>query len=378
MVPINVHIMHEDKFIDNALDLFNKNSQIDNYYIIFHEAVEVRPDLKRVFYVNDVKSASKVIDGLELRNKLGNIIIHFFDLNKLILFNIVSDKFDRSVFISWGGDFYNRSNFKIYDICGFKTCLFYLKRELVKDFLVPWALRDIYHGLFKQSGYHYQYQKAIRDVDCICTILDTEIELYKKKFGPTKEYLTFSYGDFTKFILNDEVRFEKNRNVIFGNSATVTNNHLDAIKYIRDSNSVGKIIIPLSYGDKIYAKLLMGKLLNIFNDKLEFLTDYIEKKKYNKIISKAGFFIFNNYRQQGLGNAITAIHSGAKVFFSEKSPVYRYFKNNNLHVYKISDFPSESKHLLEDDKARINRELIEKLFSESTVSEKIKHIVTAS
>jgi hypothetical protein len=91
-------------------------------------------------------------------------------------------------------------------------------------------------------------------------------------------------------------------------------------------------------------------------------------------------FIFNNYRQQGIGTIIIALWSGGKVFLSKKNVTSSFYKDNGLKIFSIEDdlFISNKPYLfnpLTREEILANRTCLLKLYSKEVVNKSIKDFI---
>lgn len=127
-------------------------------------------------------------------------------------------------------------------------------------------------------------------------------------------------------------------NIILGNSATETNCHLDALELLSKykENNI-KIYIPLSYGDVQYAEIVKIKARSIFREKVVFLETFIPPEEYRKCLTQMDIGIFNNNRQQALGNLAYLFATGAKIYLNEDSPLWEIFTKLTFAVHPINN-----------------------------------------
>lgn len=153
------------------------------------------------------------------------------------------------------------------------------------------------------------------------------------------------------------------RNILVGNSATFTNNHVEAIDWLKTKDLTGrKVIIPLSYGGSPalaeaiaqYAKKELGE------DKVQVLRDFMPFEAYNKLIHSCEIVLMNHLRQQAVGNSIQVLLNGAHLYLQEESTVYQFLKENGI---KLSAVKADTKLLgLEEADKQHNRKRTQELF----------------
>src|SRR5690606_8564482 len=120
-------------------------------------------------------------------------------------------------------------------------------------------------------------------------------------------------------------------------SAFYTNNHLEAFELLKNIDlGKKKIICPLSYGNRNYAKKIADKGKKRWKDNFVPLFKLMPLHEYNEYLRLCGIVIMNNYRQQAVGNILTMIWMGAKVFLNEETSLYKYLKRIGVFVFSIS------------------------------------------
>lgn len=107
--------------------------------------------------------------------------------------------------------------------------------------------------------------------------------------------------------------------IMIGNSATVSNRHIEILHAIQELSSDDVMIyIPLSYGDDIYADMVEQEAKNIFPGKVRTLRDFMPIEDYLAFLNTVDVAVFAHKRQQGLGNIISLVSMGKKCIFRQK------------------------------------------------------------
>jgi dTDP-N-acetylfucosamine:lipid II N-acetylfucosaminyltransferase len=87
----------------------------------------------------------------------------------------------------------------------------------------------------------------------------------------------------------------------------------------------------------------------------------------------------NHFRQQAMGNIISAIWHGAKVYLNQKNPAYHYFNRIGVRVLSIQnelDELSKSEVLLNNtDYILKNRNVLSKNYSQEVVLTRTKKLI---
>lgn len=341
-----LHLFPDEKFIDGAIDAFEHVYPNKNKYLVGLTDDNIRYIKKYIDIVLIAPIGSqKYQDYIGDITKYEAVVIHYLDDQKLkIIKNApIGVNF---VWISWGGDVYNRLSSWRYKLYGKATEIAITKS----------TSRNIYYFIIKKSFPYRLFQnikaelklelfrRVIRKINYFSTVLLPEKNIVQKHYQIRGSYVPFNYSNpdslnahyHEKFNLN---KTGSNNNILLGNSAAPTNNHIEAINFLSKFElGETKVIIPLSYGAnhnyinniKEHGEKVLGK--NFFP-----LNSMLQLDEYHKLISSCSVCIMNHYRQNGMGNVIFMIWIGTKVFLSERNPAYSYFKKLGVHIYSIEN-----------------------------------------
>ena len=204
-----------------------------------------------------------------------------------------------------------------------------------------------YKGIRKKIGYFYykylQYQnkvqgeiqkEIIRKMDFVATWCDYDIKL-AKNINPAIRDIFFSY--YTKENMgwpdSDKLIISHNGDILLGNSASLTNNHVSALKYLKKIDFQGKIYAPLSYGSEKYRDVIISLGESLFGKSFIPITEFLPLEEYMSIFNKVEFVWMNHIRQQAAGNIFTALSYGKKVILHEKNVIRPTLKKWGIHVF---------------------------------------------
>jgi hypothetical protein len=110
-------------------------------------------------------------------------------------------------------------------------------------------------------------------------------------------------------------------NILVGNSADPSNNHLDVLdKLEAHKNENIKIYVPLSYGNQVIAEEKKR-----FGDKFIPRTEMMPFQNYLEFMGLIDIAIFNHKRQQAIGNTITLLGLRKKVFIRSDVVQWQFF-----------------------------------------------------
>jgi len=377
-----LHIASDEKFIDGAHYVFEQAFPGRNNFIIPKSSFN-----RKFVYVKNLENTEVLPFNRGLIEKLvrktreyDSIFLHGInELNSTIF--IASEEKRKSVGILWGAELYNDENFPGKVLLGDLTSKIKLpkpsksKNDIVKSVLRKLLFQDINlkKDVVRQaaSGLNYFGVPYREEFDYFA---DRRIIGQKCKFVP------FTYYPL-EFILRGNEKMKTNgNNILVGNSANYTNNHLEVFRILGKLGIEDrKIIVPLSYGDLQYGEYIYSEGLRLLRGNFMPLRTFIPLEEYTRKLQSCGIEIMNHYRQQAVGNILMMIWIGSRVYLSPSSTLYNYLKRIGIKVFSIeqdlvSDNPEALINLSVED-ANYNRIILKEEFSERVVVSRLRNAV---
>jgi hypothetical protein len=393
MIKTHAHIFNDDKFIDSAINLlesvYPNNSE---YYILKEEGIDFQyvktTSVKRLDF-NDEKSR---IDFLFKINSNINQVLFFHALeSKKQYIALNCDPKIVKVWLVWGFDLY--SNWELfkknifeektkklihYDYSYKKALIFnpisffIFRKSIVFKKLLPEKIIKIL-----DNNYNTNFYKSVQLMSIVAPVVPTEFSLIQK-LKIKAQYAPFSYGCIEELLgSNIDQSVKGQPNVLVGNSADPSNNHLEIfLRLSKLDLKNSKIFVPLSYGgNDSYKSKIIEKGNELLGENFHPLVEFMTIEEYNQILLSCGTLIFNHVRQQGVGNIVVMVYLGAKIYMNKKSPVYAYFKRLGMTIFDLNNLNNNSINRdLEVNQFNLNRELIFSLYSKQNVMIKIKEL----
>ena len=346
---MNYHIMIDDKFIDGFIEDAEKVSKEgSNIYFVRgkkENSVHVKHPKCNWINLNDLN----FINTLKSLTSQDKIIVHWYDLE---IGELLLKELDTQVplYVAlWGGEFYEDPYLYNIDwIHDSKTLKFVKKENIVAE---KYKTRP--HLFFKKMWLIINYKKkssieferkrqTIKRINKLLLPIhdDAEVELIKKIFDLDKlDYSFFNYDlnvDFSSILAlkNESISNDKKLIIQLGNSATESNNHVDAFYIIKKFAKQNiELFLPLSYGNKKYS-LFVKKFGNkIFPDKIEYVESFLPRNIYIEKLQKTNICIMFHNRQQAFGNCIPLLMLGKKVYIKDNNPLYSLFKSIGITIF---------------------------------------------
>ena len=334
-----VHIATDEKFIDTAYEIYEDTFPRKNLFVILtknenHEVKYLSKGKEYNFISLDKEYINKIED---LTFEANLIVFHGMNYHQALIALNLNKKNKKYLWTVFGAEVYN--NTCIYNKAAvgemtYNSFVFSLKKW-IKDKIRP------YYYLFLKGNEEPDevVKKSLQLMDFAAILYKEELDKFLD-LGIIKteiKHIKFTYYPLDK-IISKKSSFVNAPNILLGNSASFSNNHLEAFEVLKKLDLKSQnIITPLSYGNKKYADKIIEIGKRKLGDNLQPLTEFIPLSEYQKILLGCGIVIMNNYRQQAVGNVVNAIYLGAKVYLSNKNTLYHYLKRIGCHVFCIEE-----------------------------------------
>jgi len=309
--------MHNDKFIAPFIAYIKEHMDFKEHFFIVHGGVST--------------------DIVRLPEEESNILIlddSYTGMNNFLKFNKIYKEYS-----------FNAEKIFLHAIFSDAKLLFLFlnQRLLPKCYWVIWGA-DLYiynksRNTLKDKLRHYMRQKVYSKIGHLVTYVKGDYELAQQWYGARGEYHEcFMYPSNLYNEYDVQEKMHDTINIQIGNSADPTNNHLDILgklKKYRDENI--KIFAPLSYGNMEYAQEIADKGKEIFGDKFVAMLDFMPLEKYFEFLGEIDIAIFAHKRQQAMGNTITLLGLGKKVYMRNDVTPFKTFEDIDVKVFDVEN-----------------------------------------
>jgi dTDP-N-acetylfucosamine:lipid II N-acetylfucosaminyltransferase len=380
-----LHIFHfEKKFVIVAAEIFDACKKLENSFKVLSSNVAAAKDFfagrENISVVEENYVSSEA-----LRNDImwcDCLVVHYMD--ELKAKAVLSAPRDLPIIWSgWGGDYYDLIN------PGEKNLLSELTQNLTKEMETHSKLsvknlnnkiKNFARNARNKIIYVPRIKKAINRTNYFSTPFPEDYYLARENFGGQFQavYTRIFYGSVERTYMPGAKEIY-GTNILVGNSATATNNHLDSFKLL-SALELGdrRIVVPLSYGDARYRKAIIAHGRELFGDRFCPIVDFMPLDQYNTLIAQCSVVVMGHRRQQGGGNTVTQLYKGAKVFLDEANTVYQYLKNRGAFVNTLSELKEGREHVLEPltkEQIHTNRAVLDAYSSNAVVSNSMNELV---
>lgn len=254
---------------------------------------------------------------------------------------------------------------------------------------MPWLLKKCYWIIWGGDLYSYQLAErnwkwqireffrrpVIKRIGNLVTYIEGDVELARQWYGARGHYrecVMYLSNVYHELPVPQEVH--DTIHIQIGNSADPSNNHLEILERLlpfRDQDIA--IFAPLSYGNQEYAKTVIESGTRMFGEKFHPMTDFMPFDRYLAFLGKIDMAIFNHKRQQAMGNTITLLGLGKKVYLRSDTTQWGLFKKKGIQVFDI-----ECLEICRHKHSRSNRNLVSGYFSIDNFRKQLNDIFHSS
>jgi len=246
-------------------------------------------------------------------------------------------------------------------------------------FFMPWLSKKCYWFVWGSDLYVYQVgernwkwnikelfrRPVIKNIGNIVTYIKGDYELARKWYrvkGRYHECFMYPSNLYKDFDVPEKQHSCKN--VLVGNSADPCNNHLEVfVKLDMIKNKDIKIYVPLSYGNQEYARKVIEEGMKRFGSKFVPLTEVMPYYEYLRFLGSIDIAIFNHKRQQAMGNTISLLGLGKKIYMRSDVTQWEFLKDQGIMIYDIFDLEVTCDFVKEVESMDKNKKIVREYFS---------------
>lgn len=362
-VNVIIHVMADEKFNDMAIRQFEEAAPgVHDYWIVAKELLLTKSPLAKKCTLDELLPQLS-------RSNVAGVIFHSLLPNYYrLLRHIPAGKC--VVWLGWGYDYYpllgheNEDSrilpkTKLLQSPPFKRSA----KRILKPFL--YKLR-----LLKNRG----TVSDLKRIDYFAPVLDIEYEMLLRHVRLRAKYITWNYGTAEDDLSLPDMGSSTGINILAGNSATATNNHVELFEAIRDHADLTnrKVIVPLSYGDPYYRSKVIEQGERLLGEAFSPLTSFMPKEQYLETIRSCGFVMMNHLRQQALGNICMAMLMGATVYLNKHNPVTGWLESRGAILGTTDSFALKP---LQEPEKEANRQLVYSHWGRTHQSKKTEQLI---
>lgn len=329
-----LHIMHMQKFLPPFIDFVNENFDEKNHTFFFLDKERkyeygLTPNHK----VHWLENKKQNIELIKQMYKAEKIILHSIWKKKVIMLLFFQPWLLKKCYhVMWGGDFNSRR----------------AKYDIFKRFVI------------KNMGYFATYIKGDYKY----------VQKYFNAKGKYVECLMYKSNLFQELKIN--AKTSNTINIQVGNSAVARNNHLEVFEKLKKYKDEDiKVFVPLGYGSKENAEKIMAKGYEVFGEKFMPLKDFMPFDEYIGFLSQINIAIFANEKQQAMGNIISLLGLGKKVYMRSDITPWQLFNSLDVKVFDVANIEID---LIDELVKKANKQKMKNYFSEENYLKQLNNI----
>lgn len=376
----NIHFHIDSTYTQEVISFINSNfSNEKNIHIITGDIQDlkfVKPYSFTNIHVVDYKKLREIKKMKNIIEKIkeDNIrcFYHYLSNESIILTRLLGlSKEERNWFL-WGADLYAYIDYNLYSQ---KT------KRVIKQ--IRNNKGSFLKRLFRSIAYKMMFavrRNFLKSLDKIITWNKGDYKLACDYFGISPMYDEYSYnfGMEKSKHLEEYKKKSKEKMVLVGNSGDSSNNHIDIYEALTRVKGDFKVLSFLTYGDPVYIEKIIKIGYEILGEKFIPITNHMEREEYFDFIENIDVVIMNHYRQQGVGNIVSLLQKGKKVYMNDFVTTFEYLIGNDVKVYSIKEMMDvlTIDELINYDSEikQSNSEIIYDLFSDEVALKRLKNI----
>lgn len=313
-----VHMFPKSQFAEGFINFINDNfDKMEHMFILYTNAkFEVPSYLYELDNVVDYDGKS-IFELYKWIKKADKFFLHNLSVNiyELFMLALCPRLLNKGIWLIWGGDLY---------------CYRNPKKGLIENAIE--AAR----------------RRVIKHIAVIASLTRGDFHLAKQWYNVDKKHIRLDYyiGSITNILyglLNEKHTQKSTINIIVGNSATATNNHLEVFQMIRDyAGKDIQVYVPLSYGNAEYGQMVERAGKEFFGDKFVALKTYMSQMEYFSLLNQMDIAIFNNDRQQAIGNIMALALLGKKIYLKKNTSMWEeWVTQGDFQFHKVDEISSD-------------------------------------
>ncbi len=339
-----LHLILLDKFIAPFIDLLETQEDFEDH-IFYIRGDERKFPVKRranTLFANDIPSKMLELRNVSrLLNSVDKIILHgLFDLRIIVLLFFQPWLLKKSYWVIWGGDLYS------YQLA---------KRNW------KWRIKEFFR------------RPVIKRMGHLLTYIEGDVDLARKWYGATGQYhecIMYTSNVYHEY----SVPFKPHSiiNIQVGNSADPSNNHFEILERLLPFREQDIVVhAPLAYGDQNYAKLVIRAGKEMFGEKFRPMTNLMPFDQYLDFLGEIDVAIFNHKRQQAMGNTVTLLGMGKKVYLRADVTSWEMLERIGAKIYDVSEINFTP---LDMEVKRRNQSVVKNYFSKTNLLVQLRNI----
>ncbi|MFT2816905.1 TDP-N-acetylfucosamine:lipid II N-acetylfucosaminyltransferase [Leifsonia sp. A12D58] len=263
------------------------------------------------------------------------------------------------------------------------------KSILFSTALTPWVLSKCYWLIWGGDLYAYRHRRASRNnravepvrrfvikrIGHLVTYVPGDVARARQWYGARGQWheCLLYPGNTVQLPAESQEAPHSIIRVLVGNSADPENNHLETFAELSRIGGDFTVHVPLAYGDAANRERVMRVGQELFGDRFMPILGMMPFGEYLAFLQSIDIAIFNHKRQQAMGNTISLLGMGKRVFIRSQTPQWDLFKEFGVTVSALDN--GIDLNLMSENLAEANKSTIATRFSLRVLSEQWKRLL---
>lgn len=327
-----LHLIKDEKFPDSAYEFFEAVAPGQSTYMLDGQTAPIQY-LQKVTPLRVSKYAFWNKSFVKSISSYDAVILH-----SLYSFSLeVLARIDPKVPVVWVGmgyDYYDLVSGKAENLLKSETRKYHNPAKGKGRWSPVRVMKGVARRLLHPNVSRKKH--LIKRIDLFAPVLQGEHSLVRAAVGdPFPDYIRWNYGKIADLVdgkLGN--RTVSGKNILVGNSAAPTNNHMDVFLKLLEVGvpAHSKVIVPLSYGNLEYREKVLQEGERLFGSQFVPITEFMALEEYIELLSSCSSVVMGHLRQQAAGNLFISLFLGARVFLEVENPLYEEFSSMGLEV----------------------------------------------
>jgi hypothetical protein len=357
-----LHVGSSSPFVDFLVDYFERAAPGCN--TVLRYPAPSQPSGTRQFADGALRYAGSLGQIARAARKADVVVAHMLTLPSAVaLVSARSGAF--RVWSGWGADYYPTGP-EAASLLGPQTA------QLVAELGLDAGPRG--GGAVARLTEHL-LTRAAGQVDAFSAPVPEDAAVMRLRYpGLGGDYVQLNYADTGSFAREGTAAMTGD--ILLGNSAYPSNNHLEAIDALsRLDLGDRRVFTPLTYGSATYRDSVVKHGRRVLGPAFDPLLEPLPLKQYVDRVSRCGVVMMNHHRQQGLGNIGIGLWAGAHVVLSRSNPVRDFLVGLGLDVIDVESMTALPDGTLSGVALSHRREVMRRIWGEDVVLANVRQLL---
>jgi len=367
-MKITHFFMDEEKFFETTFKIFNQDALENHWYISCEDGKKKQWSKEPLATIIDFADYKKERFNENLKNdvirKSQITIFHYFDAKYLPFYHTLV-KSHCVILQLWGGD-YTAQTLRPSELLGrrsFEECI----QPFSKTNAIPSRIARLYYDVkWLLNKSRRSYLQALSEANHVGLELgDFEKHFFNLRINRING-MHIPYSADIRSVLEVEPALPNGNNVLLGNSAALTNSHIDVLELLKEKRTqFAACILPLSYGgNEDVVQSISSFAEKHLPSQHKILNTFLSREEYFEILNSCSIVIMNHTRQQALGNILWAIANCRTLYLNPKGVIFNRLREIGIFAHSTHAIPKNGLQPFSMSQLIANRDALRQFYPE--------------